>query len=140
MSLPATEAVGDVVVELDGEYDFTDRETLAAVLARAAATGRGNVVVDVSHVTFMGVVPLTVLARASTDLRLRSRTLVLRSPSPFLRRVVELCGYSDALGLECKDEFGRAPALSTWVDVPASGSSAKRLVAADATPVGDGGS
>lgn len=120
MAIPAIRDSGDVVVELVGEYDVADGGSLSGVLARAMAAGRGDVVVDLAGVTFMAVAPLRVLARASEFLRARSRTLVVLSPSPFVRRVIHLCGYSDVLDPTSHLQPAGAPALATWVDVPSS--------------------
>jgi hypothetical protein len=60
-----------------------------------------------------------VLIRARELLRLRSRSLMVRSPSHRAQRVLELCGDTDLL--DPTEATPQAPsALGTWVSVPAA--------------------
>jgi anti-anti-sigma factor len=112
--------VGDdadrTVVWVRGEHDMATVTALSETLARAIALDEANVLVDLSEVQFMGAATVGVIVRAREFLRLRSRTLALRSPSRCARRVVDVCGLSDLI------DAAVAPvgALGTWVNVPAS--------------------
>jgi anti-anti-sigma factor len=81
-----------VVVSLSGEQDMNTAARLAAVLAAAAGEGDGDLVVDLSHVEFMDEKTVTVLVRRRDALQTRSRDLTLRAPSPFARRILQICG------------------------------------------------
>jgi anti-anti-sigma factor len=81
----------EVVVCLRGEHDLSTVHELSATMARAMALGDADLVVDLSRVGFMGASTVGVLARARELLRVRSRSLVVRSPSWCARRVLEAC-------------------------------------------------
>lgn len=82
------------VVWLRGEYDVATVAALSNVLARATALDDADVIVDMSGVQFMDGATIGVVVRAENVLRLRSRHLVLRAPSRFAARMLELCGLS----------------------------------------------
>jgi anti-anti-sigma factor len=85
------------VVWLRGEHDVSTVAALSEIMARAIALDDADVVVDLSEVQFMGAAAVGVVIRAQEFLRLRSRLLVLRSPSEGARRVLEVCGHADLL-------------------------------------------
>ena len=84
---------GRGVVWLRGEHDIFNVSELAATMDQAIALDEGDLVVDLSGVDFMGVITVSVILKAREALRLRSRSLILRSPSAPARRVLELCGF-----------------------------------------------
>jgi anti-anti-sigma factor len=111
------------VVWLGGEHDVSTVAALSETLARAIALDDGDVVVDLSEVQFMGAATVGVIIRAREFLRLRSRFLVLRSPSECVRRILDVCGHADLLDPRIADAMpvtGPAGALGTWVVVPAT--------------------
>jgi anti-anti-sigma factor len=85
-----------MVVSLRGEQDMSTAPYVAEALSAASAAGDGDVVVDLSDVQFMDAAIITVLARRGHDLRSIGRALMLRSPSRFARRLLDLC---DLVGL-----------------------------------------
>ena len=96
---------------------------LCKTLARAIALDDTDLVIDLSGVEFMDASTAGVIIRAQNFLMLRSRSLVLRSPPPTARRVLVICGLADLIEAE-RDEARPATgtgALSTWVEVPATG-------------------
>jgi anti-anti-sigma factor len=111
------------VVWLRGEHDVSTVAALSETMARAIALDDADVVVDLSEVQFMGAATVGVIIRAREFLRLRSRQLVLRSPSECARRILDVCGHSDLLDPRIADATpltGPAGALGTWVVVPAT--------------------
>jgi anti-anti-sigma factor len=111
------------VVWLRGEHDVSTVAALSEIMARAIALDDADVVVDLSDVQFMGAATVGVIIRAREFLRLRSRTLVLRSPSECARRILDVCGHADLLDprpVDATPLTGTAGALGTWVEVPAS--------------------
>ena len=111
------------VVWLRGEHDVSTVAALSETMARAIAHDGADLVVDLSEVQFMGAATVGVIVRARELLRLRSRSLVLRSPSRCARRVLDLCGQSyllDPRHVDATPIAGGAPALGTWVAVPAT--------------------
>ncbi len=81
------------VVWLDGEHDIATVPALTDTLERAISADDTDLVVDLSGVTFIGAAPVEALIRSLDMLRLQSRTLTVRSPSTFARRVLYLCGF-----------------------------------------------
>jgi anti-anti-sigma factor len=94
--LPAHDAE-HTVVRLRGEHDMFTAAALSDILDRAIALDR-DVMVDLSGVEFMAAATVGVILGARESLRLRSRSLALRSPSRCARRVLELCGLEDLIG------------------------------------------
>jgi anti-anti-sigma factor len=86
---------GHTLVSLEGEYDIASLFSLAESLAMAIALDDSDLVIDLSKVEFMGAETLGVLIRARVFLHAQSRSLILHTPSPSARRVLELCGLDD---------------------------------------------
>ena len=86
----------EVVVCLRGDHDLSTVAELSAAMAQAIALGDADLVVDLSRVELMTAATVGVLVRARELLRVRSRSLLVRSPSRRARRVLEL---SDLRGL-----------------------------------------
>lgn len=109
-----------VVVWVRGEHDLCTEVALAETLDRAMALDDGDVVVDLSAVSFMGAGTVEIFVRLREQLGRSSRSLVLRAPSKIARRVIDLCGCIDLIGPEPAAAIttGSAQALSTWVAVP----------------------
>lgn len=114
---------GTSIVWLRGEHDVSTLAALSDTLSRAVALGDTALVVDLSGVQFMSAATVGVLVRTRELLRLRSRSLTLRAPSTYARRVFEICGLADLLdppGPQPARNQGAkssAAALSSWVAV-----------------------
>jgi anti-anti-sigma factor len=87
----------DRTVRLRGEYDISTVAALSETLARAIALDDADLLDDLSGVQFMDAATIGVIMRARSGLRLRSRSLTLRSPSPCERRILNLCGLASLL-------------------------------------------
>lgn len=82
------------VLCLRGEHDAFTTSALSEAIAGATALGEGDLVVDLRDVRFRAVATVGAILQAQ-DLRLQSRSVVVRSPSACARRVLELCGVVD---------------------------------------------
>ena len=80
------------VVWLAGEEDIATVASLADRLARAVSDGGGDLIVDLSGLTFLSTATIDELMRVRNILVPQHRDMLLRSPSPFARRLIELCG------------------------------------------------
>lgn len=110
------------VVWLHGEHDLSTVRGLEAALASAVSIDQVRLIVDLSDVQFIDVVIVRAIARTHEARRSRSRSLELRSPSPFIRRLLELCGLGALItpgSLAASPTSGAASALGSWVPVPA---------------------
>ena len=79
---------------------------LSDAIARAIALDDADLVVDLSKVEFMGAATIGVFVYASEVLRLRARSLTLRSPSTRARRVLDVCGLDGHLDRHPVDARG----------------------------------
>jgi anti-anti-sigma factor len=95
-SFPAHDA-DRTVVWLRGEHDVSTVAALAHTMARAIALDDGDLVVDLSCVTFMDAATVGVIIRARDFLALQSRSLALHAPSACAARVLDLCALGDLL-------------------------------------------
>lgn len=100
------------VVWLRGDHDVATRDTLAATLAEAIWLDEAAVVIDLSEVNFISLPTIGVIVDASKLLARRGRSLVLRAPPPFVRRVFDACGQS---GLLRDPSAGGVPESSKWM-------------------------
>jgi anti-anti-sigma factor len=77
-----------------GEVDLATCDTLITALDSLVAKGTGDVVLDCSGVTFFGAIGVDAIVRASDRLD-SSRRLVIRNPSPIVRRVLGIVHLSE---------------------------------------------
>jgi anti-anti-sigma factor len=95
------------VVWLQGECDISTVTALAQTMTRTMVTEGGDLVVDLSGVQFMDAATIGVIIGVRNALQLQLRSLTLRSPSSFAKRVLELCGLTDLLELPPLDTRGK---------------------------------
>jgi anti-sigma B factor antagonist len=95
--LPRQVADPRTVVWDDGEQDMGTAGKLWERLDRAIVFGDGDVVLDMSGVTFLDASTIGVVVRACRHLRQRSRSLAVRPPSTCARRLFELCDLADLI-------------------------------------------
>ena len=79
------------VVWVIGEQDLSNVDEFVGSLTAASAAG-GEVIVDLSGVTFLSAIAVGAMVAESTELQRSGRTLMLRAPSASARRVLRLCG------------------------------------------------
>jgi anti-anti-sigma factor len=122
VSLPgAGHEIRPTVVWLQGEQDIATDGELWQVLARGIAANNAAIVVDLSEVELMSASTLGVIVKARVLLREQSRSLTVRYPSAFVRRIIGICGLDDLLGPSGQQNDGGAgDALGSWVAVPSS--------------------
>jgi anti-anti-sigma factor len=117
--LPTADAMGEaapIVVWMRGEHDVSTDGALCQNLARAVALDRLGLVLDLSEVRFMSASTLGVVVAARELLGRQSRSLTVRSPSAFVRRIISVCGLDDLFGPSTQKECGgTGEALGSWV-------------------------
>ncbi len=86
-----------VVLWLRGERGTDTVDDLADEIAHAIAFSDGDLVIDLSEVSLMGSGTVRVLIRARDFLHGRSRSLILRSPLPGSRRLLQVCGLTELI-------------------------------------------
>ncbi len=96
MSDPADQTVRRVT--LDGEYDIARLAELRAALLDAH-DGEHRVEVDMARVTFLDSTSLSALLEARNALLERNATLIVTDASPTARRLFDITGTDEVLGL-----------------------------------------
>ncbi len=91
--------VGDqYVIVAAGELDHVNVEAVEAVVAQAAGTR--DVVFELGEVTFVDSAGLRTLIQALRAVQPVQGRVVLRSPSPTLRRLLELTGLAEHFDIQ----------------------------------------
>ncbi len=88
------------VVTASGEVDIASAPRLRDALFDAVLDADGDVVVDLTAVTFMDSTGLGVLANAYKRLGSHGRRLVVKSPTKKVRRVLEVCRLDEVIQIE----------------------------------------
>lgn len=126
------------VVWLGGEHDIATKDLLAATIAEAIALDEPAVVIDLSGLHFISAATIGVIVHGKKELARRGRSLVLRAPPPFVRRVFDACGLSALLvsdpGPDAFEAVEGAAALGSWVDVPATARGDRHEISVRAEP------
>jgi anti-anti-sigma factor len=95
LSVAANPVHDRTVVWLEGEHDLATTSELAETLAKAISVTDGDVVIDLSAVTFLSLATINELLRGKSFLEHRYRTLTLRSPSSCAERLLGVCNLTD---------------------------------------------
>jgi len=109
---------GEVVVTVRGEVDQLTAPVLAGVLDGLAPAGPVDVVLDLDEVSFLDAAGLGVIAHQAVRLRSTGKALRLRSPSPSLRRLLDLTSLIDLV--EAFDQPARLGPVQRETAVPDS--------------------
>ena len=91
------------IVQVTGEVDVATSADLADTIARAvarAAEARVDLVIDLARLSFIDVSGLNVLVLAARRARADGGTLVLRSPSRHVRRLLGVLRLDAELAVE----------------------------------------
>jgi|RhiMetdeSRZDD1v2_1073273.scaffolds.fasta_scaffold1925655_1 anti-anti-sigma factor len=94
-SVHVVEADGEPVVVVKGEIDLRAAADFWSGIDTVLADGPPRLVVDMVDTTFMDSSGLNTLLRAYAALGRLPEAVVLRTPSPAVRRVIRLAGIED---------------------------------------------
>ncbi len=86
-----------VVVALRGEIDMLTAPTFASVLDSLFETGRRDIVVDVAELEFMDASGLRAIGPMSARLHASGGALTIRSPSPMVRKLLDITAMGDLI-------------------------------------------
>lgn len=86
---------GHIVVWLEGEQDLFTATSLRDVLTAATTASDGDIVIDLSQVTFIDASALAVIVRDRNRLQRMHRCLTVRAPSRPARRILDVCNLGD---------------------------------------------
>jgi anti-anti-sigma factor len=91
---------GRVCVVVSGDLDLSTAPKLWSALEPAMEDGAPTLVLDISGVGFLDSSGISVIVRALKLLRETDRALVVRSPQPQARKVLEVTGLTRVLTVE----------------------------------------
>lgn len=94
-TVQAIDTGDEQVVVVKGEIDLAAAEPFWHVINGVLARGPKRLVIDMVDITFLDSSGLEVLLRAHAALGRLPEATVLRTPSPSVRRVLELAGVVD---------------------------------------------
>ncbi|MBC7375098.1 MAG: STAS domain-containing protein [Frankiales bacterium] len=97
------------VVALSGELDAHTAAQLRTLLAEQLLAGPGNLVLDLSALSFIDSAGLATLIAADKGTRRAGMKLVLAAPAPAVRKVLKITGIDGVLAT--KDTVDEALAL-----------------------------
>jgi anti-sigma B factor antagonist len=105
-----------VVFTLHGDLDAPNVETLSDLLDAVLHDGVHHLVVDLGGVGFVSLAGLFALVRAHRDARRHRGSLVLRSPSPALLRMIDASGHADELTVVAGDTRVQLFVIEGFID------------------------
>jgi anti-sigma B factor antagonist len=91
---------GSPVLRLEGELDLSVAEELEQQLLHALRRADERLCVDLSEVTYIDSSSVRALLRAAAFAHDRGKRVQVTSASGISRRVIELAGVEDVLGLD----------------------------------------
>ena len=84
------------VLSVSGELDMSNVEHMRAAVASCGAAGAGRLVFELSGLRFIDSAGIAVLLEASESID----SVSVRSPTPPVRRVIEITGLTGILPIE----------------------------------------
>jgi anti-anti-sigma factor len=89
----------ETVVALAGELDMSTADQLSGAVNEELRLGAGRIVLDLSDLTFCDSLGLGTLVVLSRQARVQQTYLVVRNPSPFFTRMLDVTGVRAGLNL-----------------------------------------
>jgi anti-anti-sigma factor len=96
----APTAEDGVVVIARGEVDMASAPVLWGAIVEALAGHSGQVVLDLSDVSFIDSQGINVLVRVHKECNIDRERLIVRAPQPQARKVLEMTGLDKILAIE----------------------------------------
>jgi anti-sigma B factor antagonist len=90
---------GETVVAVAGELDMSTVEQLSGTVNDELRLGPGRIVLDLADLTFCDSLGLGTLVVLSRTARVRETYLVVRNPSPFFIRMLDVTGVRAGLNI-----------------------------------------
>ncbi|MDQ1379709.1 MAG: anti-sigma factor antagonist [Actinomycetota bacterium] len=90
-------AADTVTVELEGELDLANCESLRAILREITSRKPARVVVNLAQLSFLDSSGIRCLIGVAQDTARTETTFVVSQPQAAVRRVMEVCGVDELL-------------------------------------------
>jgi anti-sigma B factor antagonist len=98
------ESNGETVISVAGELDMATAPDLVAVLDSVVRQGPGDVIIDLSELSFIDSSGIAALVTGQQELIQQERRLSLRGARPHPMKVFEIAGLLDLLHVEIEPE------------------------------------
>jgi anti-sigma B factor antagonist len=102
--------VSTSTLRLNGELDIATAATVRTALESACRDVTGEVIVDLTHVSFFDGTAIDVFARAAEGLHETGGRLTLSGLSPFQEKVLRICALDHLLAVAVCRHSTRPPA------------------------------
>jgi anti-anti-sigma factor len=89
----------ETVVSVSGELDMSTADILSDAVTEELREAPGRIVVDLAELTFCDSLGLGTLVVLSRTARVQQTFLVLRNPSPFFTRMLDVTGIREGLNI-----------------------------------------
>lgn len=89
----------ETVVSVAGELDMSTADQLSTTVNEELRQGPGRIVLDLAGLTFCDSLGLGTLVVLSRTARIQQAYLLLRNPSPFFNRMLDVTGVRQGLNI-----------------------------------------
>lgn len=100
LTVSAAARDGDLIIDLRGEVDDVSAPHLWSCLEIELGQGPPRVILDLSKVSFLSSAGVSVIIRLLRQMSATEGDLVIKSPSPTARRVLDVTGLTTRLNVE----------------------------------------
>src|SRR5947209_6266121 len=100
LRIEVADTTSPTTVVLNGEIDITTAGRVREALIAISQSGENKVVVDMSNVTFLDSTGLAALVGPLKRFRSMDGQIVLRGPTPPVRKVLEITGLTRVFTIE----------------------------------------
>jgi anti-sigma B factor antagonist len=108
MQLQSSVVDGVVQVKLSGRLDLDGTQRISDRFAIATTTQKANIIVDLSDVTFIASIGIRLLITSARTQINRGGKLILAGPQEPVRKVLEVAGVDQLIGLTADVQGARA--------------------------------
>jgi len=123
-----------ILLRMWGEHDLATVGLVSKGLTLAIDATEGDVIVDLSGVSFMDASTIRCLARGLDLLQRCDRSLIVRRPSLIQRKLLRVCQLAYLIEAPLGQSWS-ATALESWVEIPVAARSAMDRVEEEHEPV-----
>ena len=99
MQLSVAPGDDETVVSVSGELDMSTAEQLSSTVADQLRENPARIVLDLAELTFCDSLGLGTLVVLSRTARNQQTYLLLRNPSPFFTRMLDVTGVREGLNI-----------------------------------------
>ena len=99
LKLSVAPADDETVVTVSGELDMSTAEQLSDAITDQLRQGPARIVIDLTQLTFCDSLGLGTLVVLSRTARNQQTYLLLRNPSPFFSRMLDVTGVREGLNI-----------------------------------------